>query len=313
MWAEKKPSWLRTVLFGGVALPHIWGRTLFVTTVSVVFIFLFEWVPALHYSITTTPFVLIGLPLGIFLGFRNNAAYDRFWEGRRLWGQLVNTSRSATRQVLTLIEPQPDAADWSAEAVRSFEQELVRALMAYVHALRHHLRDEPPFDSLANLLSEEQIAALRREDNVPYGILQILGDRLAVARKKKWIHPMHVPVLEGSLTILTDVQGACERIKSTPVPYSYTVLLHRIVAIYCFGLPFGLAEAIQWGTPFVVLGVSYAFFGLDAIGDEVEQPFGRTTNDLPLDTIARTIESNLRVRLGEERLPPLAPKNGILT
>jgi len=300
------------VIRGGKALPRIWRRTLLVTVMGVVVTYLYLTVPALHYSITSTPFVLIGLPLGIFLGFRNNAAYDRYWEGRRLWGQLVNTSRSLTRQVLTLLEPQADASDTSPEAVRQLEESFVHTLIAYVHAFRFHLRDQSPWETLERLLPEADVALLRKADNVPYGILQLLGDKLVVARKKRWIHPMHVPVLEGSLTILTDVQGACERIKTTPVPYSYTVLLHRIVAIYCFGLPFGLAETIKWATPFVVLGVSYSFFGLDAIGDEVEQPFGTDVNDLPLEAIARTIESNLRVRLGEDRLPPLAPVKGVL-
>jgi putative membrane protein len=313
MWAERKPSWLRTVVHGGVVLPRIWRRTMFVTAVSVVVTFLYLRVPALGYSITATPFTLIALPLGIFLGFRNNAAYDRFWEGRKLWGQLVNTSRSVTRQVLTLIVPQADATETSPAAVRALQERFVRTVIAYVHAFRHHLRDEPPFDTVAPFLATEEVEALRRMDNVPYGILQLLGEQLAVARRNKWIDPLHVPLLEGSLTVLTDVQGACERIKSTPVPYSYNVLLHRIVAVYCFGLPFGLAETIKWATPLVVLGVSYAFFGLDAIGDEVEQPFGTDTNDLPLETISRTIESNLRVRIGEEPLAPRAPEEGVLS
>jgi putative membrane protein len=122
-----------------------------------------------------------------------------------------------------------------------------------------------------------------------------------------------VPVLEASLTTLTDIQGACERIKSTPIPYSYTVLLHRIVAVYCTLLPFGLMDSIKWATPAVVLAISYCFFGLDAIGDELEQPFGVDINDLPLKAISRTIERNLRERLGEKVPPPVAPARGVLT
>src|SRR4051812_45378886 len=104
MWVDGKKNWLKTVLLGGFALPNIWLRTLVITAISVVTTVLYEEVNALHYSISPVPFTLIGLPLGIFLGFRNNAAYDRFWEGRKLWGGLVNTSRTLTRQFLTLIE-----------------------------------------------------------------------------------------------------------------------------------------------------------------------------------------------------------------
>ena len=237
-----------------------------------------------------------------FLGFRNNASYDRFWEGRKLWGGLVNTSRSLARQSLTLI-------DGPVEGPR----ELVRLVIAYAHALRHHLRGTSPVAELEGILGADETAAIARQDNVPYALLQRMGERIVEARRKEQIHPFHVPVLESSLTSLTDIQGACERIKSTPLPYSYTVLMHRIVAGYCVLLPFGLMDIIDWATPFVVLAISYCFFGLDAIGDELEQPFGTDVNDLPLDGISRTIERNLRERLGEALPPAVAPIRGILS
>ena len=120
-------------------------------------------------------------------------------------------------------------------------------------------------------------------------------------------------MLETSLVSLTDIQGACERIKSTPIPYSYNTLIHRIVAVYTYGLPFGLVSDVGIMTPVVVLVVSYAFFGIDTVGDEIEQPFGTDPNDLPLSAISRTIEVNLRQRLGETELPPmLRPVNEML-
>lgn len=153
---------------------------------------------------------------------------------------------------------------------------------------------------------------MKDERNVPLGLLHRLGMQMVDARRKHWIHPLHVPVIEASLTALTDIQGACERIKSTPQPYSYTVLMHRIVAVYCTLLPFGLADSIKWMTPIVVLFVSYSLFGLDAVGDEIEQPFGTDPNDLPLSSISRTIEINLLDRIGEEAPPPFKPRKGIL-
>lgn len=302
MWMDAKPSWIRTVLLGGFALPSIWMRTLAVTGLATLTTVLFELVPELHYSITATPFTIIGLPLGIFLGFRNNAAYDRFWEGRRMWGQLVNTSRTITRQVLTMIDGD------EAEELRA---DLIHYVIAYAHALRYHLRDMTPGPRIARILPEAEVLRVQNADNVPIAILQRFADRLAEARKKGWLNAYHQPVLEQSLTVLTDTQGACERIKSTPIPYSYTVLLHRIVAVYCLGLPFGLADTIRWATPVVVLAISYCFFGLDAVGDELEQPFGLDVNDLPLKSISRTIERNLRERLNEELPPKTQASNGI--
>ena len=310
MWVDSKPSWLKTVLLGGFALPHIWLRTALVTGLSVVTTILYERVQFLHYSVSPVPFTLIGLPLGIFLGFRNNASYDRFWEGRKLWGGLVNVSRTLTRQILTLIEA-PDADPKELEA---FKYGLVRYLIGYFHAVRHHLRGNEPWEILKHgMLTEAEIARLRGSTNVPIMMLQEIADKLVVARRKGWIHPFHVPLMEQTLTNLTDLQGGCERIKLTPIPYSYTVLLHRIVAFYCALLPFGIMDAAKWATPLVVLSVSYCFFGLDAVGDEIEQPFGTDINDLPLHSMTRTIERNLRERIGEEVPAPLAPKKGVLT
>lgn len=124
---------------------------------------------------------------------------------------------------------------------------------------------------------------------------------------------MHLPVLEGSLTEITGVQGGCERIKATPIPASYTVLIHRIVATYAFALPLGIVDTVHLWTPVVVLLIAYAFYGLDAIGDEIEDPFGRDPNDLPLSTLSRMIEVNLRQRLRESDVPELLrPQRGIL-
>ena len=306
----KRRRWFGTVLLGGFALPKIWTRTLMVTAISVVVTIINQ--RYVHVSLTPTPFVLLGLPLGIFLGFRNNTAYDRFWEARKLWGALVNTTRSLARQVLTLIEPQAGVTATPQE-VLDLERKIFHVLVAHVHALRHRLRDTDPMDLMARTLPPDEVKRLEGEDNVPLALLHRLGELFMEARRKKWIDAYHVPIVEQSLIGLTDIQGACERIKSTPIPYSYTVLMHRIVAGYCTLLPFGLAETIGWATPVVVLGISYTFFGLDAIGDEIEQPFGFDTNDLPIKAIARNIEIELRKRIGDENIPePIRPKKGVL-
>jgi ion channel-forming bestrophin family protein len=167
MWVDKRRSWIELVILGGFALPHIWTRTLTVTAIATVVTVLYEEVPALHYSLTAAPFTLVGLPLGIFLGFRNNTAYDRFWEARKLWGALVNTSRSITRQALTLIQPQLEPGLEKPEQVRELQHRFVHLTIGYVHALRHHLRDTPPSETLEQVLPKESLESLRGESNVP--------------------------------------------------------------------------------------------------------------------------------------------------
>lgn len=320
MVPEKRYSWLRLLLkYRGTAFERMKGRLLFITLQAVVITYVDLHHGFFHADLTVIPFTLIGLALGVFLGFRNNTSYDRFWEGRKLWGQLVNTSRSLTRQMLTLIGPRPfedgeTASVGDPNELRAFQREMVYRLIAYVHCFRMHLRDQDRLEELEALLPAGEIDALRKELNRPAAILQTMGDRLRGAWHRGWIHSMHVPVLEQSLTVLMDVQGGCERIKSTPIPLSYTTLIHQIVAIYCFALPFGIVKTVGQFTPVVVGFVAYSFFGLDAVGDEIENPFGQDPNDLPLSGLTRMIEVNLRQRLGEEDLPPLLkPKGGVLS
>jgi putative membrane protein len=130
-----------------------------------------------------------------------------------------------------------------------------------------------------------------------------IEERIRHALERVWVDRMHLPTLEQSMVLLTDWHGICERINLTPIPFSYTTLIHRITAVYCYALPFGLVDAVGIYTPIVCTIVAYAFFGLDVVGDEIEMPFGRDANDLPLRAISRTIEVNLRQRLGETELP----------
>lgn len=307
-----KPSWLRTVfMLRGSTLLSTWPRLLLVTFVAALVTYLHESYDLLSSNLTTTPFSLIGLALGIFLGFRNNTSYDRFWEGRKLWGRVVNTSRTLTRQILTLV----GTHDGKAHPAPTAEQRaLVFRIIAYVHALRLHLRDQDRLEEVSPFLPKGVGGELRDVLNRPIAILQGLGIELRGDYDRGAVHSQHLVLLEESLRELTDVQGGCERIKSTPIPFSYNILLHRIVGVYCFTLPFGLVDVIGVLTPAVVLLVSYAFFGLDAVGDQIEDPFGEDANDLPLHSITTMIEVNLKQALGDTDVPELdRPIDGMLT
>ena len=182
----------------------------------------------------------------------------------------------------------------------------------YAHALRHHLRDSDPFPDLGELPAAER-AQLADPRNVPLAILQTIGRRMQWAWQQGWIRDYHLPVLEASLTELTAIQGGCERIKNTPLPFAYSVLLHQLVAFYCLLLPFGIVQEVGIMTPVVVLLISHAFLGLDELGDEIEEPFGTHPNDLPLSALSRTIEINLRQLAGERDVPPfLEPVDDVL-
>jgi putative membrane protein len=242
-------------------------------------------------AIGAVPFTLMGLPLAIFLGFRNNAAYDRYWEGRKQWGELVLRSRNLARQCLTLLEDGP-------------RTRMLRRAIAYAHALRHRLRGSDPAADVQPWLAPGEWARLQNLPNLPHALMLEMGADLGHCLRERRVDPYQVPSIDASLSAMTGVAAACERIRGTPIPFSYTLLLHRTAYLYCLLLPFGLVDAIGDLTPLVTLLVAYTFFGLDALGDEIEEPFGTSDHDLPLEAICRTIEIDLRMALGDTDLPP---------
>lgn len=306
---DRKMTWFRLLFdYRGSTLPRIRLRLLSVFFVACA-VTLVEHAVGVHSDLSAIPFTLISLALGVFLGFRNNTSYDRYWEGRKLWGRLVNDSRTFARLVLNLIavDATPHARLDAAET-QALQRGLVRRMIAYVHSLRLHLRDQSDRSELAMYLAHEELAFLSGQRNVPNAILQTLSEGVARARRGGVLVHRDVHLLENVLTDVCNVQGGCERIKNTPIPWSYTVLMHSIVAVYCFALPFGLVQTTKLLTPIVVALIAYAFLGLDAVGDELEEPFGSDYNDLPLTALSRTIEVNLLQQLGETELPPmLAP------
>jgi len=266
----------------------------------------------LKITLTTIPFTLIGLPLAIFLGFRNTAAYDRFWEGRKLWGELVLRSRAFARQCTSLIDyPAPaTVAGGHADA----RVRMVLRTIAFSQAVRDLLRSQAAGRATEQLLLPAEWEAMQRAPNQPDFLMLAMGMDLRLCIQEGRIDPCLAVALDSTMTALTGAAASCERIKNTPVPFSYTLLLHRTAYLYCFLLPFGLVDSIGFMTPFVVAIVAYTFFGLDALGDELEEPFGTEANDLPLDAMCRAIEIDLRAALHDLDLPaPLVPVNYRLT
>lgn len=253
--------------------------------------------------VSTIPFTLMGLPLAIFLGFRNGACYDRYWEARKLWGELLLRSRNLARQMLHLVDapaPPADPRDLGDLRVRV----LLRAV-AFCVTLKALLRDRPADDAgLDGLLQPAERQALAAARNRPAALMMALGADLAQCRRAGQLDSQRAVHIDATLSALTAAAASCERIKNTPLPFSYSLLLHRTAYLYCFLLPFGVVDTLGLVTPLVVAIVAYTFFGLDALGDEIEEPFGSQANDLPLDAICRGIEIDVRQALGDADPPP---------
>ncbi|QRX83638.1 bestrophin family protein [Glaciimonas sp. PAMC28666] len=313
MIIRDRPSGFRLffVLRGSV-MPRIMPSLIFNSVVAILVTLKHGDLFDLKITLTTIPFTLIGLPIAIFLGFRNNAAYDRFWEGRKLWGELVHRSRSLSRQCQSLISyPEPAAASLGLADTRV---RMIYRAIAFAHAVRHHLRGCNVDTELKGFLVESEWNKIDKSSNKPDFLMLRMGLDLQRCLKEGRIAPCLAGEIDATLSSMAAAAASCERIKGTPIPFSYTLLLHRTAYLYCFLLPFGLVDSIGFMTPFVVAIVSYTFYGLDALGDEIEEPFGLESNDLPLDAICRTIEINLRESLDDENVPaPLEVVNYCLT
>ena len=249
-------------------------------------------------------FAILGISLAIFHGFCNNAAYDRFWEGRKLWGTLVWLSRNIARQVMTL--PNVSMAE---------KQAFIRHQIAFAHSLRQQLRGEDNTANLQRLLTVEEQHAVVGQNFIALRLTQIMGQMLANWQAEQKIDVWQWQSLDNTLGEIAHIQAGCERINNTPIPYAYFVLLHRTVYLYCFMLPFGLGNTIGWVTPFVVSFVGYTFMALNEIVDEISEPFGTGENELPLGMMCDTIETQLSMLSHQQFAPeqkPQVPANVVI-
>lgn len=313
MIVRDRPSPLRLFLIlRGSVLPSIWKSLVFTTLLAVAVTITGGTVAGHKLGLSAIPFTLMALPLAIFLGFRNTAAYDRYWEGRKQWGDLIARCRNLARQCLGMIDvDRPFAAAAAAAGTTSETSEtndirarMIRRAVAFAHALRHHLRKSDAAREVAPWLAPGEWERVRLLPNLPHALLLEMGADLGQCLRERRIDVQLAATLDATLTAMNGAATACERIRGTPIPFSYTLLLHRTAYLYCILLPFGLVDAIGDLTPVVTAVVAYTFFGLDALGDEIEEPFGDSDHDLPLDAICRTIEIDMRVALGERELPP---------
>ena len=249
--------------------------------------------------LNATPFTLVGVALALFLGFRNSSAYDRWWEGRKLWGALVNTMRTLARQVLTMTGDVTDAA--------KDKREFIDMLVAFTYAMRDQLRGDV-FARSAELLPPALAEEVDRARYKPFIILRGMGEWVSARYKEGAFGEITMTAIDRNLVELSNILGGCERIAATPVPFGYSVMIHRVVYFYCALLPFGLVDAIAWMTPAVALVMAYSFIALDSLAAELEMPFGRDENGLALDAISLNIELSIREMSGEPlEKKPLQP------
>ncbi|WP_316803134.1 bestrophin family protein [Pedobacter nototheniae] len=304
MIIRKREHWFRLLfVWHGSVLPRLLPRLALLFIFALGVVYLHGAVFSFKIPLNPAPFTLFGIALALFLGFRNNASYERFWEGRKLWGALLNDTRSLARQAITI-----SGYTTENQEVNNF----VRLLIAFTYALKHQLRGTEAKADMEQRLPANVVAEILPAQYKPILLLKKMGVWVQDAKLSGKIDSIIQATFEENFNKLSDIVGGCERIASTPIPYSYRVLLHRTVYLYCFLLPFGLVDSLGWLTPLIVVFIAYTFVAFEAIADEIEEPFGTEANDLALNSMCEMIESTLLEMAGEP-LPNFPQKTGYIT
>lgn len=288
---DKPRAWELAFAMRGSVLPHIALPLLGVIALAAVMVVLDHQFGMLPH-IEGIPFTVFGIALSLFLSFRNNAAYDRWWEARKLWGGLLADLRSLARELEVFL---PD---------QTLRHRILRQSLAFLHLHRAQLR-RLTHDAETQARSPELLA----DPHPPCSALNGINTGLAAAYANNQIDGFGARTLTTRLGSIALQQAGCERIAATPLPFVYSLLIYRTTYLFCLLLPMALVGTSGWLTPLFVGIVAYVFLGLAEVTEELSHPFGTTLNALPLDAICRSAEISLAPHLGEPAPKPLQPSD----
>lgn len=271
-------NWLQ-LLFSvrGTVIVPVLERLWWIVGFAIIVWLVREYVPAfepIYRPFKPTGHSLLGLALGLLIVFHNNCSYDRYWEGRKLWGSIVNTSRNLVRGAAVFVGDSP---------------ELGNLVSAYAYALKQHLRADENLSEIREMIPKDVFERASSFANPP---------AMLALEMSKWIHERQIEgkidtvtaqSLESQVRMLVDNQGGCERILRTPIPFVYAVHIKQMLTLYLITLPFALVSEMGWAAIPTVAAIGFGMIGIEVAGMEIEDPFGTDDNDLPLENICQTI------------------------
>jgi putative membrane protein len=278
----KRGLWLLFRIRGSV-VPELALRTLVVAAIGGGAAWLYQYN---GFCVPPVAHTMLGLALGLLLVFRTNSSYDRFWEGRKLIGQMVNAARNLMRQSIGYIE----IAD---EETFTHRRELQRHITLLYALVRQYLRGERDLASLGTLVTAAEKEALGPVAMRPLAVATWISDRLATCARSGRLTEQRLQEMDKNLTVLCDAWGGAERILRTPIPFAYAHHIKAFLVLFTFTVPFAVVESMKWVTPVASAVLAFALFGIEEIGVEIEEPFGYDANDLPLDAVGETIARDL--------------------
>ncbi|WP_017318169.1 bestrophin family protein [Mastigocladopsis repens] len=237
-------------------------------------------------GVLTNAVLTFNIGFTLLLVFRTNTANERFWEGRQLWGALVNTVRNLAQGIYVVVKEQSPKDKVKKEAT-------IRLLVAFAIAMKLHLRAESLDAQLASLMSETQYFKLKDTQHPPLQIAFWIRDYLQHQHDRNSLNIYQLTALHNLVDDLVDILGGCERILRTPLPLIYTIKLRQLLLIFCLILPLEIVSYLTWWTGIITAFVSFTLLSIEQIGSEIEEPFGHDPNDLPLDVICNTMLRNV--------------------
>lgn len=330
-----------------IILGFAWKNLLFFVIYGFAIVFAFHFFEHnnTNISIPFLPVSTIGIAVAFYIGFKNNQSYDRFWEGRKIWGGIVNFSRIWGNQVLSFVNEDHAIKPTSDEAIKKIQKSMIYTHLAYINALRLQLREPTSFsidytknkgsavhykgrpggedwirDVGSFLKGREDLKYLKEVKNTATQIIRHQGETLKNLKQEGLIEDFRHMELMNSLNTFYELQGKAERIKKTPLPRQYAFFSKIFTWIFILMMPFGLVGEFAkmghnevWITIPCFIIIAWIFITMEVVGDNSEDPFENFINDVPMTALCRTIEIDLREMLGESDIPPgISAENGVL-
>ncbi len=267
-------------------------------------------------AISFIPIGVLGSALAIFVAFRNNSSYGRWWEARQVWGNIQSSSRVLTRLIITFADSHSHRENYIKDRSEKFKQKLIYQLIGWVHLLRLKLRGQQIESEVWELFSTEDANELKSVQNKPTYLQRMMGKNIYEAMANGTLGGFDSFQMEGQLLALSNYQAACERIKETPLPRQYDFFTRLFVYLFSLLLPFGLLGFFQAELSWVIIPlsilVSGVFIIMERTGAANEDPFENLVTDVPLTSICNSIERDLKEMLGEPLPDKLQPEKGYL-
>jgi putative membrane protein len=283
-----------------IPLKYVLGKIKIELGLVIAYSVLFEIFHHFYFNISIAiPFAvptIIGTIISLLLAFKSNQAYDRWWEARIIWGSIVNDSRTLARQIITFYKD----PDFSVEA-HDFKENFVKRQIAWCYSLGQYLRNKDPLKPIKSFLTEDELRFVKNHYHIPNAILILHAKDLRDAKNSRKLKTFQQVEIDNTLTRLCDAMGKCERIKNTIFPTTYSMYIRFTLCLFIFLLPFSLTSLLGWFAIPLVTTIAAAFFLIEKMAIQLQDPFENRPTDTPVTAISNTIEKNLTQMINEYR------------